>query len=166
MVVCGKKQRQCLPEELVAGDCWIAISLAQLNGLILSGRVGKHTDSLAIELVASTEGKTDCKEWHTDGWSGYERILDDQVEHYISKALTQRLERTNGIVRQQTGRWHRRQNKFSKVWEQTKIALRLVITYFNWVWRHSCLGTTAAQRADLAVCPWTWNDIAVYPTLS
>lgn len=54
----------------------IAISLAQLNRLILSGRVGKHTDSLAIELVASTEGKTDCKEWHTDGWSGYERILD------------------------------------------------------------------------------------------
>jgi hypothetical protein len=24
--------------------------------------------------------------------------------------LTQRLERTNGIVRQQTGRWHRQQN--------------------------------------------------------
>jgi hypothetical protein len=49
-----KKQRQCLPEELEAGDCWIALSLAQLNGLILCGRVGKHTNELAIELVAST----------------------------------------------------------------------------------------------------------------
>ncbi len=41
----------------------------------LSGRVGKHTDSLARELVASTEGKTNCKEWDTDGWGGYERVL-------------------------------------------------------------------------------------------
>ncbi len=72
--------------------------------------MGKHTDELAQSLVSSTEGKTDCSEWHTDGWDGYERVLPDEVDHYISKALTQRLERTNGIVRQQTGRWHRRQN--------------------------------------------------------
>ena len=99
MVVCGKKQKHCLPEELEAGDCWIALSLAQLSGLILCARVGKHTDELAIELVASTQGKTDCTEWHTDGWEGYERVLPDEVEHYISKGLTQRSERTNGIVR-------------------------------------------------------------------
>lgn len=94
-----------MPEELETGNCWIALSLSQLSGLILSGRVGKHTDKLAIELVASTEAKTDCQQWHTDGWGGYERVLrDDEVEHYISKILTQRLERTNGILRQQTGR--------------------------------------------------------------
>ena len=110
MVICRKKQKRCLPDELEVGDCWIALSLAQLSGLILCGRVGKHTDELAQELVSSTEGKTDCKEWHTDGWEGYERVLSDEVDHYISKVLTQRLERTNGIIRQQTGRWHRRQN--------------------------------------------------------
>ena len=166
MVVCPKKQKHCLPEELEVGDCWIALSLAQLNGLILSGRAGKHSDSLAIELVASTQGKTNCTEWHTDGWKGYERVLGDcEVEHYISKALTQKLERTNGSLRQQTGRWHRRQNKFGKVWEQTKVTLRLVIGYFNWIWVHSRLGTTAAQRADLTSEPWTWRNIAVYPTL-
>ena len=147
MDICAKKQKQCLPEELEAGDCWIALSLAQLSGLILTGRVGKHTDELAAELAVSTQAKTDCKEWHTDGWSGYERVLPDEIEHYISKALTQRSERTNGIVRQQTGRWHRRQNKFSKAWQQTKVTLRLVVSYFNWIWHHSCLGTTAAQRA-------------------
>ncbi len=54
MVVCRKKQKHCLPEELKVGDCWIALSLAQLNGLILAGRVGKHTDELALELVLST----------------------------------------------------------------------------------------------------------------
>jgi IS1 family transposase len=127
--------------------------------------VGKHSDELAQELVSSTEGKTDCSEWHTDSWDGYGRVLPSEVDHYTSKALTQRLERTNGIVRQQTGRWHRRQNKFGKVWEQTKVTLRLVITYFNWIWQHSCLRTTAAQRADLTDYPWTWNDIATYPTL-
>lgn len=156
------------------------MSLAQLNGLILCGRVGKRTDKLAIELVASTQGRTDCQEWHTDGWSGYERVLcTDDVEHYIGKILTQRLERTNGSLRQQTGRWQRRQNmrdcgrnpsprnsrKFGKVWEQTKVTLRLVISYFNWIWVHSRLGTTAAQRADLTSEPWTWQDIATYSTL-
>ncbi len=179
MVICGKKLHHCLPEEVETGDCWLALSLAQLNGLILSGRVGKHTDKLAIELFTSTEGKTECKEWDTDGWGGYERVLPNEVEHYISKALTQRLERTNGILRQQTGRWHRQQNmrdcgrnpsprnsrKFGKLWEQTKITLRLVITYFNWIWVHSRLGTTAAIRADLTAEPWAWLDIAVYSTL-
>lgn len=133
--------------------------------MILSGRVGKHTDSLAQELVVSTEGKTDCQEWDTDGWKGYQRVLPETVDHYISKVLTQRLERTNAIIRQQTGRWHRRQNKFGKLWNQTKVTLRLVISYFNWIWQHSCLGTTAAQRAELTDLPWTWNDIATYPTL-
>lgn len=141
------------------------MSLAQLSGLILSGRVGKHTDELAQELVSSTEGKTDCKEWHTDGWGGYERVLSDEVDHYISKALTQRSERTHGIIRQQTGRWHRRQNKFGKLWQQTEVTMRLVLSYFNWIWQHSCLGTTAAQRAELTSRPWTWNDIVTYPTL-
>ncbi len=56
---------------------------AQKNGLILCARVGKHTDELAIELVARSEGKTDCKEWHTDGWEGYSLVLLDEVEHYI-----------------------------------------------------------------------------------
>ncbi len=55
---------------------------------------------------------------------------------------------------------------FGKVWEQTKVTLRLVITYFNWIWVHSRLGTTAAQRADLTAEPWTWLDIAVYSTLA
>ncbi len=54
---------------------------------------------------------------------------------------------------------------FSKVWEQTEVTVRLVITYFNWIWQHSCLGTTAAQRAELTDRAWTWNDIATYPTL-
>lgn len=133
--------------------------------MILSGRVGKHTDSLAQELVVSTEGKTDCQEWDTDGWEGYQRVLPEEVDHYISKVLTQHLERTNGIMRQQTGRWHRRQNKFGKLWNQTKVTLRLVISYFNWIWQHSCLGTTAAQRAELTDLSWTWNDIATSPTL-
>lgn len=165
MVICRKKQKHCQLEELEAGDCWIGLALAQTSGLILSARVGKHTDEFITELVVNSEGKTSCLEWHTDGWQGYERVLPPEVNHYISKILTQRLERTNGTWRQQTGRWHRRQNKFSKLWEQTKVSVRLFLTYFNWMWRHSCLGTTAAQRADLARCPWTWNDLATYPTL-
>lgn len=141
------------------------MSLADRSGLILSARVGKHTDRMIEALVVSTEGKTSCTRWNTDGWGGYERILPPEVSHYVGKDKTQRLERTNGIVRQQTGRWHRLQNKFGKVWEQTKVTARLVVSYFNWIWEHSRLKTTAAQRAGLTTRRWTWNDLATYPTI-
>ncbi len=58
MVVCQKKQKQCLPSELELGDCWIGLSLAKESGLILAARVGKHTAQLIEELVVTTEGKT------------------------------------------------------------------------------------------------------------
>ena len=141
------------------------MSLDRNNGLILSARVNKHTDSLLEELITSTEGKTSCKSWSTDDWGGYERVFPPEIKHYIGKDQTQRLERTNGIVRQQTGRWHRRQNKFGKLWEQTKVSTRLIVSYFNWIWKHSRIHTTAAQRAGLAAQPWSWHDLASYPTL-
>ncbi|MBM0745374.1 hypothetical protein JOY44_28530 (plasmid) [Phormidium sp. CLA17] len=33
-----------------------------------------------------------------------------------------------------------------ELWEQTKVTARLVVRYFNWIWQHSRLKTTAAQR--------------------
>lgn len=79
MVICGKKQKQCLPNELAVGDCWIGVSLANSSGLILAARVGKHTDELIAELVATTEGKTECKHWNSDDWGGYERVLPPET---------------------------------------------------------------------------------------
>ncbi|ABW29069.1 hypothetical protein AM1_4088 [Acaryochloris marina MBIC11017] len=67
MVFCQKKQKHCEPEELSVGDCWIALSLAKDSGLVLSGRIGKHTDELAQALIENTEGKTACHHWQTDG---------------------------------------------------------------------------------------------------
>jgi hypothetical protein len=58
-----------------------------------------------------------------------------ELDHDIGKDQTQRLERINGIVRQQTGRWRRWQNKFGKVWQQTKVTTQLVVRYFNWLWQ-------------------------------
>ena len=68
-------------------------------------------------------------------------------------------------MRQQTGRWHRRQNKFGKVWQPTEITVRLIVSYFNWILVHSRQGNTAAQRAGLGSAPWSWNDLITYPTL-
>lgn len=64
MVLCAKKQKQCIAGELRAGDCWIGLSLADSSGLILAARVGKHTDELIEALVVTTEGKTECKHWN------------------------------------------------------------------------------------------------------
>lgn len=147
------------------GDCWIGLSLAKGSGLILSARVGKHTDLFLNELLVSTEGKTNSKLWYTDNWGSYERVLPPEVLHIVGKENTQRLERTNGIVRQQTGRWHRRQNKFGKIWAQTIVTARLMVSYFNWIWSHSRTHDTAAQRAQLTTHAWTWHDFATYPTL-
>lgn len=127
--------------------------------------MGQHTDELIEQLVLSTEGKIDCNRFNTDSWGGYERVLPPEVSHYIGKEKTQRLERTNGIVRQQTRRWHRRQNKFGKVWEQTKVTTRLVVSYFNWIWQHSRFKSTTAQRAGIASCSWNWCNLATYPTI-
>ncbi len=161
----AKKPQQCCAQELEVGDCWIGLSLADSSGLILAVRVGKHTDELIDQLVVNTEGKTNCKRFNSDDWGGYERVLPPEIQHHIGKDRTQRLERTNGIVRQQTGRWHRRQNKFGKVWDMTKVTTRLVVSYFNWIWQHSRFKSTAAWRAGLTSRPWTWNDIATYPTI-
>ena len=99
-----KKQKHSLPEEFRVGDCWIGMTQAIGSGLILAVRVGKHTDEFIQELVVNTEGKTNCQQWYTDGWGGYQRVLDDEVSHIVGKEQTQQLERTNGIARQQTGR--------------------------------------------------------------
>jgi insertion element IS1 protein InsB len=107
------------------------LSLACSSGLILAACVGKHTDDLIEQLVINTEGKTQCKQFTTDDWSGYERVLPDEIHHHIGKDRTQWLERTNGALRQQTGRWHRRQNKFGKMGKQTKVTTRLAVSYFN-----------------------------------
>jgi IS1 family transposase len=127
--------------------------------------LGKHTDAFIEQLVVNSEGKTDCNQLNTDDWGGYERVLSPEIAHYIGKDKTQRLERTNGTLRQQTGRWHRRQNQLGQVWEQTNVTVRLVVGYFNWIWKHSRFKPTAAQRAGLTTRLWNWHDIASYLTL-
>jgi IS1 family transposase len=127
--------------------------------------VGKHTDELIGQMLTSTQGKTDCQDWDPDAWGGYERVLPPQAQHRIGKVRTQRLERTNGILRQHTGRWHRQQNKFGKQWEQTEVTTRLVVSYFNWMWEHSRFADTAAQRAGLSSHTWSWKNFAAFPTL-
>ncbi len=87
MVICLKKQKQCLPEELAMGDCWLAVSLANTSGLILAARVGKHTDELIEELVVSSEGKTACKRFNSDDWGGKKRVLPPEIVHHIGKDL-------------------------------------------------------------------------------
>jgi hypothetical protein len=82
MLICAKKQKQCLPSELEKGNCWIGLSLANTCGLILTAPVGKHTDALVAELVVTPEGKTNCKQCNSDEWGGYQRGLPPEVEHF------------------------------------------------------------------------------------
>ncbi len=56
-------------------------------------------------------------------------------------------------------------HQVGKVWAQTEITVRLAIAYFNWIWVHTRKENTAAQRAELTIDPWSWNDHYTYPTL-
>ncbi len=67
------------------------MSLADSSGLILAARVGKNTDAFIEELVVTTEGKTDCLQWNSDNWGGYERVLPVEIEHYIGKDRTRAI---------------------------------------------------------------------------
>jgi len=68
------------------------------------------------------------------------------------------------MVRQQIGRWHPRQKIFAKAWVQTERTERLAIAYFHWIWVHTRKEKTAAQRAELALAPWSWNGPIISPT--
>ncbi|GEM_PF-7115653 len=45
-----------------------------------------------------------------------------------------------------------------KLWQKTEMTVRLMVSYFNWIWQHSHLKTTAAQWAGLSEQPWIWHD--------
>jgi len=57
------------------------VSLADASGLILAARVGKNPDELIEALVVSPEGRTDCKQWNSDDWGGYEQVLPPEILH-------------------------------------------------------------------------------------
>ena len=122
-----KKTKNCLLGELRVGGCRIGMTQAIGSGLILAVKVGKYTDEFIQELVVNKEGKTDCQQWCTDGWESYQRVLGNEVSHIIGKEQTQHLERTNGIVRQQTGRWASSSELNVKVWRQTEATARLIV---------------------------------------
>jgi insertion element IS1 protein InsB len=65
----------------------------------------------------------------------------------------------------QNGRWHRKQIKFAKSWQTTKMRMNLAIGYFNWIWKNSRIKDTAAQWAGLSSRKWFWDDFATYHTL-
>lgn len=89
-------------------------------------------------------------------------VSADELWSFVSKNKRNALmalcdnKRENGI----DGR-----TRQGKVWEQTKITARLVVSYFNWVWQHSRFKNTAAQRAGLTTRSWSWHDILTYPTI-
>ncbi|NEQ88058.1 MAG: IS1 family transposase, partial [Moorea sp. SIO2I5] len=78
--------------------------------------------------------------------------LPPQVRHIIGKEQTQQLERTfrdcptaDGSRASATAIYLPRSS------EQTLVTVRLVVSYFNWIWVHSRFGNTAAQRSGLAI---------------
>ncbi len=142
------------------------LSLLKYTPFFNTARAGKHTDVFIKELVNSiSEGKTNCPNWNTYGWGCRKRVLPSEINHQIGRENTQRLKTIIRILRQQTGQWYRRQIKSSKICDQTKETVWLMVSYFNWIWVHSRLKTTAAQRAGLTEEVWTWENLAAYPTL-
>lgn len=80
-----EKQRPCIPDELMGGECWIRMTQAISSGLILATRVGKHTDEFISQLVVNTEDKTDCQQWHRRA-----RVFGSNVKHLTNIKVSAR----------------------------------------------------------------------------
>ncbi|NEO65443.1 MAG: hypothetical protein F6J98_35655 [Moorea sp. SIO4G2] len=88
-------------------------------------------------------------------------LKNSEVRHIIGKDQTQHKERTfrncsaaDRSVASPTAIY------LASVWEQTEATVRLVVSYFNWIWVHSRFGNTAAERARLADTPWRLERLA------
>jgi hypothetical protein len=65
-------------------------------------------------------------------------VLSEEVDHFISKVLTQRKRAYQRYST--TANWADRiddKTLFGKLWQQSQVTLRLVLSYFNWIWQHS-----------------------------
>lgn len=115
MVIRLKKQKHCSTPELEVGDCWISLSVASSSDLILAARVSKHTDAFIEQLVINTtrQNSLPAVQHRRMGRLSTSFPIWSLTSHR-QRQNTAMFVRTNGTMRQQTGRWHRRQNKFSK----------------------------------------------------
>ena len=88
MVICLKKQKQCLSQEREAGDCWIGRSLANTSGLI-GTRVGKHTDTLIEQLVCLPKEKQTPSNSIVMTGEAVVRVLPPEIKYHIGCGKTQ-----------------------------------------------------------------------------
>ncbi len=84
--------------------------------------------------------------------------MDEELNHNNESELTE-------LCDSRLSRWYRHLNKFAQVWEQTEATVRLVVSYFNWIWVHSRKKNVTAMRSKLAISPWSWHDLITYPTI-
>lgn len=91
---------------------WLWHALDHATGNVLAYVLAPHTDAALESLVELLE-PFGIKQFYTDGWGGYTRILDEE-QHEVGKHHTQRIERKHLTLRTRIKRLARKTICFSK----------------------------------------------------
>ena len=112
-----------------SNKCWIWVIYEKQSKQVITFHIGGRGIDTAKALWRKVPRRLreNCRLWFTDNWDAYGAILDYD-NHWISKSLTQDIERLFCTLRQRQSRLVRRNLAFSKSWRNHELALR----YFFW----------------------------------
>ena len=107
---------------------WLWIAYDPWNRQVICYHIGDRSAESAKALwdQLPVEWQENC--WFdTDDWNAYKKVIPAE-QHFVSKALTQRIERFNNTLRQRCSRLVRKTLSFSK----SRINHEAAIKYFFW----------------------------------
>ncbi len=110
---------------------WIWLAYAPWKRQVIAFHLGRRDTASAKALWNQivVEWQEHCC-FDTDDWNAYKKVLPAE-RHYISKELTQHIERFNGTLRQRCSRVVRKTLSFSKKMENHYLALKYFFWQFN-----------------------------------
>jgi insertion element IS1 protein InsB len=108
---------------------WLWLAIHHETRVVLAYTFGTRTDNVFRELKGLLE-PFGITAFLTDDWGAYSRNLPEH-NHYISKSLTQRIERKNLTLRTRIKRLARKTICFSKSTRMHDIVIGLAINYIE-----------------------------------
>lgn len=91
---------------------WLWHAIDHASGKVLAYVLADHTDA-ALKSLMQLLTPFGIKQFYTDGWGGYARLLDED-QHEVGKHYTQKIERKHLTLRTRIKRLTRKTICFSK----------------------------------------------------
>lgn len=161
---------------------WIYIALDRKSRVVLHFHIGKRDaadarvflSGLSDKLSEKSQVSTDCLKsyitavsktpfgYHPEDTAWIDLQRARYLGHQLGRAITNRVETHNGVVRQHVSRISRRTRCFSKKQEGLRQHLILFFFYYNFIKRHQSLKETPALEMGIIETPFTIDNLIEY----